>query len=51
MGNPSDWDPNFKVPGALKARLTVFWGSNYTVDKSKQTLDYAEKLLGVALPV
>ncbi len=46
MGNPSDWDPNYKVPGALKARLTVFWGSNYTVDKSKQTLDYAEKLLG-----
>jgi hypothetical protein len=41
----ADRDPNYKVPGSLKARLTVFWGSNYTLDKSKMFLDYAEKLL------
>jgi hypothetical protein len=41
----SDRDPNYKVPGALKARVTVFWGSNYSLDKSKMMLDYAEKLL------
>jgi hypothetical protein len=58
MGNPffaksaardaqmkADRDTNYKVPGALKARVTVFWGTNYTIDKSKMFLDYAEKLL------
>jgi hypothetical protein len=46
MGNPSDWDPNYKAPGALKLRLSLFWGSNYTVDKSKEIVEYAGKLLG-----
>jgi hypothetical protein len=46
MGNTTDWDPSFKQPGALKARLTLFWASNYKVDTSKKVLDYAEKLLG-----
>ncbi len=41
----SDWDPNFKAPGAPKARITVFWASNYKVDTSKKIIDYAEKLL------
>jgi len=45
MGNKSDWDPNYKAPGSLKARITVFWGSNYAKDTSKQILDYTEKLL------
>ena len=30
----SDWDPNYKNPVALKARLTVFWASNYKIDTS-----------------
>ncbi len=41
----SDWDPNYKNPGAAKARLTLFWASNYKIDTSKTVLDYAEKLL------
>jgi hypothetical protein len=45
MSNTDQWDPNYKHPGALKARLTLFWGSNYKVDKSKEIVEYAEKLL------
>jgi hypothetical protein len=44
--NGSDWDPNYKIPGAAKARLTVFWASNYKIDTAKKVLDQAEKLLG-----
>lgn len=39
-------DPNYKNPGAAKARLTLFWCTNYKIDTSKKVLDQAEKLLG-----
>ncbi len=42
----SDWDPSFKNPGLAKARLTLFWASNYKLNTAKTVLDYAEKLLG-----
>ncbi len=42
----SDWDANYKSPGAAKARLTLFWASNYKIDTAKKVLDQAEKLLG-----
>jgi hypothetical protein len=45
---------DYKVPGALKARVTLFWGSNYSVDKSKAIVDYTEKMLaehGIGLDV
>ena len=46
MSTDPNWDPNYKNPGAAKARLTLFWASNYKIDTSKKLLDYAEKLLG-----
>jgi len=45
MSNGSDWDANYKNPGSAKARLTLFWASNYKIDTSKKVLDQAEKLL------
>jgi hypothetical protein len=54
MSNTSDWDPSYKNPGAAKARLTLFWASNYKIDTSKKVLDQAEKLLaehGIGLDV
>lgn len=41
----SDWDPNYKNPGLAKARVTLFWASNYKIDTAKKVLDQAEKLL------
>jgi hypothetical protein len=46
MSTGSDWDPNYKNVAAVKARLTLFWASNYKIDTAKKVLDQAEKLLG-----
>lgn len=46
MAKSNDRDPNYKNPGTAKARLVLFWATNYKQDTSKQVLDYAEKLLG-----
>jgi hypothetical protein len=45
MGSAADWATDYKHPGRVTVRLTLFWVTNYTLDSSQRVLDKAEALL------
>ena len=47
MGNPPGWDAvnNYKHPGSVTVRLTLFWTAGVKVDPAKKLVDVATKLL------
>lgn len=48
------WEIDYKHPGALKARVTLFWLENYKKDTTKQVVDKCESMLkehGIGLDV
>ena len=43
MGNPPGWDAvnNYKHPGSVTVRLTLFWTAGVKVDPAKKLVDVA----------